>query len=119
MRKRASLARTLVYRPETLLLDEPFSALDAQMRVVLQRQLKQIVRELGLTVLLVTHDLAEAVSLADRVVVFSRRPARIIDIVDVPASPERDVLRRAAGDDEIQARLWSLLAEQIDIDAAR
>lgn len=79
MRKRVALARTLIYRPETLLLDEPFGALDAQTRLVIQKQLLELVRGLGLTVLLATHDLNEAISLSDTIVAFSRRPARVLE----------------------------------------
>ena len=63
MRKRVSLARTLVYKPETLLLDEPFGALDAQTRMLMQKQLLDLYREFQLTVLLVTHDIGEAIAL--------------------------------------------------------
>ena len=74
MRKRVSLARTLIYQPETLLLDEPFGALDAQTRVLMQKQLLDLYREFGLTVLLVTHDIGEAIALSDRIVAAVRAP---------------------------------------------
>lgn len=114
MRKRVALARTLIYRPETLLLDEPFSALDAQTRTVIQQQLKELTRELGLTVVLVTHDIKEAIALSDKIVVFSRRPARIIETFDVPQQP-RLASRIASSGDALHDRIWRLLAEQIDI----
>jgi NitT/TauT family transport system ATP-binding protein len=86
MRQRAALARTLAVDPSVLLLDEPFSAVDAQTRIVLQRDLAQTLMRAGKTALLITHDLAEAVILSDRVLVMSRRPGRIIDemIIDLP-----------------------------------
>src|SRR6185436_6490054 len=71
MRKRVALARTLIYEPETLLMDEPFGALDAQLKLLMQDQLQQLTRERRMTTVFVTHDLAEAITLADRVFVFS------------------------------------------------
>jgi NitT/TauT family transport system ATP-binding protein len=78
MRMRASLARALVARPRVLLLDEPFGALDEITRHALQLQLRQLWRETGLTVLFVTHSIAEAAFLAERVVVLTPRPAHIV-----------------------------------------
>jgi NitT/TauT family transport system ATP-binding protein len=115
MRKRVALARTLIYQPETLLLDEPFSALDAQTRVVIQTQLQAIVRDLRLTVVLVTHDITEAIALADTIVVFSRRPARILESIRVPPPPARPAARGGVGNDPTYERVWKLLADQIDI----
>src|SRR6202163_3986592 len=86
MRQRVALARTLAVDPSVLLLDEPLSAVDAQTRMVLQRDLAQTLQRAGKTALLITHDLLEAVTLSDRVLVMSRRPGRIIDeiMVDMP-----------------------------------
>src|SRR4029077_8728496 len=83
MRQRVALARTLAIDPHVLLLDEPFSAVDAQTRMVLQRDLAQTLKLAGKTALLITHDLAEAVTLSDRVLVMSRRPGRIIDEIAI------------------------------------
>jgi NitT/TauT family transport system ATP-binding protein len=77
MRQRVALARTLAPEPHTLLMDEPFSALDAQTRLVIQEQFVGLWEARGSTVILVTHDLAEAIALADRVIIMSRRPGRI------------------------------------------
>jgi NitT/TauT family transport system ATP-binding protein len=118
MRKRVALARTLVYHPETLLLDEPFSALDAQTRLVIQKQLRELVGELGLTVLLVTHDLHEAIALSDTIVVFSRRPARILETFEVPQPAGRDILRPRAADEQIYLKIWDLLADDSDLSDA-
>ena len=115
MRKRVSLARTLVYCPEFLLLDEPFSALDAQTRIVIQFELKKIIGELGLTVMLVTHDLHEAIALSDRVLVFSRRPARLIDSVWIPRNDGIDGVNGIHGAsvrERIYTHLWHALTEQ-------
>ena len=77
MRQRVALARTLAPSPDTLLMDEPFSALDAQTRLVLQEQFGQLWQQRGSTVILVTHDLGEAILLSDRVIILSRRPGRV------------------------------------------
>jgi len=89
MRQRVALARTLAVDPSVLLLDEPFSAVDAQTRMVLQRELAQTLERAGKTALLITHDLLEAVTLSDRVLVMSRRPGRLIDEIRVEL-PQRD-----------------------------
>jgi NitT/TauT family transport system ATP-binding protein len=89
MRQRVALARTLAVDPHVLLLDEPFSAVDAQTRMVLQRDLAQTLKQAGKTALLITHDLAEAVTLSDRVLVMSRRPGTIIDEIEIEM-PQRD-----------------------------
>jgi NitT/TauT family transport system ATP-binding protein len=78
MKMRTSVARALITRPNLLLLDEPFAALDEPTRHALQQQLREIWSALGMTVLFVTHSISEAVFLADRVIVLSQRPARII-----------------------------------------
>jgi NitT/TauT family transport system ATP-binding protein len=97
MRQRVALARTLAVDPSVLLLDEPFSAVDAQTRMVLQRELAQTLKHAGKTALLITHDLLEAVTLSDRVLVMSARPGRIIDEIRVEL-PQRDdpIARRQA-----------------------
>ena len=77
MRRRACLARTLAYEPETILMDEPFGALDAQLRLVMHDELLKLWTGTRKTIVFVTHDLAEALTLADRVAVFSARPGRI------------------------------------------
>jgi NitT/TauT family transport system ATP-binding protein len=95
MRQRVALARTLAVDPSVLLLDEPFSAVDAQTRMVLQRDLAQTLWHARRTALLITHDLVEAVTLSDRVLVMSRRPGRIIDeiAIDLPQR-ENPIARR-------------------------
>ena len=77
MRQRAALIRTLLPDPQLLLLDEPFSALDYQTRLTVSDDIGQIIRQSGKTALLVTHDLSEAVSLSDRVIVLTNRPAKV------------------------------------------
>jgi NitT/TauT family transport system ATP-binding protein len=125
MRKRCALARVLAYDPETLLMDEPFGALDAQLRLGMQIEIRKLCRDLGKTVLFVTHDLDEAVALADRCAVFSARPGTIRRIVDVPLPRDRDLLRLRHDRRyvELTAELWDLLAPSIathaDLEARR
>jgi NitT/TauT family transport system ATP-binding protein len=94
MRQRVALARTLAVDPTVLLLDEPFSAVDAQTRMVLQRELAQTLKRSGKTALLITHDLQEAVTLSDRVLVMSKRPGRIIDEIAIDIPDRDDPLKR-------------------------
>jgi NitT/TauT family transport system ATP-binding protein len=111
MRQRVALARTLAVDPHVLLLDEPFSAVDAQTRIVLQRDLAQTLKEAGKTALLITHDLAEAVTLSDRVLVMSRRPGTIIDeiVVDMPDRDNPIARRRNPKVNDYVARLMDRL----------
>ena len=90
MRQRASLIRTLVLDPEILLLDEPFSALDYQTRLNVSDDIGQIIRKEGKSALLVTHDLSEAISLADRVIILTKRPATILQTIPMIFDLEND-----------------------------
>lgn len=94
MRQRVALARTLAVDPHVLLLDEPFSAVDAQTRMILQRELAQMLRTAGKTALLITHDLMEAVVLSDRVLVMSQRPGRLIDEITIELPQRVDPMAR-------------------------
>ncbi|BBZ02627.1 nitrate ABC transporter ATP-binding protein [Mycolicibacterium chitae] len=115
MQKRTSLARTLVYRPSLLLMDEPFSALDSQTKMVMHEELLQLWEQEKCTTLFITHDLVEAITLADRVVVMTRRPSRIAEIVDIPLSRPRDVyaIYEQAGFDEIYDHLLRLVKKEM------
>jgi NitT/TauT family transport system ATP-binding protein len=90
MQQRVSLCRALLHEPDVLLMDEPFGALDALTREKMNVELHRIWRETGTTVVLVTHSVAEAVYLANRVVVMSPRPGRIVETLDVDLPTERD-----------------------------
>ena len=90
MRQRAALVRTLVLEPDILLLDEPFSALDYQTRLNVGDDIGQIIRKEGKTAILVTHDLSEAISLADRVIILSKRPATIQQTIPLIFKLEND-----------------------------
>ena len=83
MRQRAALIRTLIVEPKLLLLDEPFSALDYQTRLAISDEVGLILKKENNTTLMVTHDIAEAISMADRVVVLTKRPATIKDIIEI------------------------------------
>jgi NitT/TauT family transport system ATP-binding protein len=117
MQKRGSIARTLVYRPDVILMDEPFGALDAQTRMVMQDDLQMLSRDAGATVLFVTHDITEAVLLADSVVIMSQRPARLLANVAIGLPRPRDVFEpfRNPGFDAAYDAVWSVFRSQIDI----
>ena len=89
MRQRAALARTLAIEPAIVLLDEPFSSLDAQTKLILQKSFAQTIASSAITTLLITHDLMEAVIMSDRILVMSARPGRIIEEIPVDL-PDRD-----------------------------
>ena len=97
MRQRVALIRTLVLEPELLLLDEPFSALDYQTRLTVGNDIGQILKHEHKTAILVTHDLSEAVSLADRVLILTPRPATISKIVDISFELENDTPKKCIG----------------------
>lgn len=99
MRQRVALVRTLVLKPELLLLDEPFSALDYQTRLSVSNDIGSIIRKEKKTAILVTHDLAEAVSLADRVIILTARPGRIQRIVSVSFPTNLTPMERRDYDD--------------------
>jgi NitT/TauT family transport system ATP-binding protein len=111
MRQRVALARTLAVDPSVLLLDEPFSAVDAQTRMVLQRDLGKTLKQAGKTALLITHDLLEAVTLSDRVLVMSRRPGHIVDElqIDIPQREDPIARRQHPRIGEYMARLMDRL----------
>jgi NitT/TauT family transport system ATP-binding protein len=94
MRQRAALARTLAVDPSVLLLDEPFSAVDAQTRIILQQELARTLKNARKTALLITHDLIEAAILSDRVLVMSGRPGRIIDEIAIEIGDRANPIAR-------------------------
>jgi len=111
MRKRVALARTIAYRPSVFLMDEPFGALDAQTRIRVGDFCLRIFDRLKQTVLFVTHDIDEAVALADRVVVLSARPAQLVEVFDVPFARPRNYhdTRYVDGFNDLQRKVWEAL----------
>ena len=110
MRQRLGIARALAVRPAVLLMDEPLSALDAQTRALLLDEFIAIIARTGVTVVYVTHTLSEAARLGHRIVVLSRRPGTLREIVTI----DRPLADRRAGDADlaaIEARLWALIRD--------
>ena len=118
MRKRVALARAFAYRPAVFLMDEPFGALDAQTRIKVGNFLLSLLRRHAQTTVFVTHDIDEAVALADRIVVMSASPGRIAGIVDVPLPKPRDYYQTRFDDGfrEIQRTVWELLGGEAQHD---
>jgi NitT/TauT family transport system ATP-binding protein len=117
MRKRVALAQTLVNEPSILLMDEPFSALDVQTRALMQQELLRLWAGSNAAVVFVTHDLEEAIVLADRVIVMTASPARIKAGFTVGLARPRDVeeLRTTTAFIEIYREIWSALSAEVDI----
>jgi sulfonate transport system ATP-binding protein len=108
MRQRASLVRTLAYDPPVILMDEPFAALDAHTRLLLQAELIRIWAAHRKTIVFVTHDIAEAVTLGERVLLFSRRPGTVTRVYHVPFPHPRDPFELHGTPEfaELQAGIW-------------
>jgi NitT/TauT family transport system ATP-binding protein len=113
MKQRVAIARTLATAPDTLLMDEPFGSLDSQTRTIMQEELLAIWRRSPTTVIFVTHDVREAVLLADRVAVMTARPGRIKEIVDTafPAADSAEMQRSREFSDKVDY-IWSLVREE-------
>ncbi len=112
MKQRTAIARTLAFDPQILLMDEPFGALDAQTRGLMQRELLAIWQRTPKTVIFVTHDVQEAVYLADRVAVMSARPGRIKTIVDTKFDKTDPHVHKAKGFVDKVDELWDLVREE-------
>ena len=119
MSKRASIVRALAYEPPVILMDEPFGPLDAQTRMVLQDELLKIWEQKRQTIVFVTHDLVEAVALADHVLVMTHRPGKIKDIIKVPMARPRNIfeIHRQDGFDDAYGRLWNIFRHELNIGA--
>ncbi len=121
MRKRVAMAQSLIKEPSLLLLDEPFGALDVQTRELMQNELLELWSGTGAACVFVTHDLTEAISLADRVVVMTAGPATVKDVVTIELPRPRQVeeIRLTPEFIEIYKRVWDSLREEVEITRAR
>jgi NitT/TauT family transport system ATP-binding protein len=117
MRKRVDVARAIITKPEVLLMDEPFAALDVMTKQKLQEQFLKIWNETRMTVIFVTHDLEEALYMADRVVVMSNHPGRIAKIVDVPFERPRKKDLKTVNEFTALRRELSYVLDEIQADA--
>jgi NitT/TauT family transport system ATP-binding protein len=118
MRQRLALARAYAVKPEFLLMDEPFGALDAQTRTAMQDLLLQVLATEGKTVLLITHSVDEAIYLSSRIVVVTARPARVRTIIDVPFSyPRQESVHEDYRFAELRARIRELVMEEYEAQA--
>jgi NitT/TauT family transport system ATP-binding protein len=117
MQKRVSIVRTLIYEPAVVLLDEPFGALDAQTRMGLHHELLELWREKKSTMLFITHDLVEAITLSDQIVVMTRRPGRVKQIYQVPLARPRNVFEiyLEPGFEEAYATLWTHFKSELNL----
>jgi NitT/TauT family transport system ATP-binding protein len=115
MQQRANVARALAVEPDVLLMDEPFAALDAQTREVMQAELLRIWDQTRKTVLFITHQLDEAIYLSDRVIVMSGRPGRIIDEITIPIGRPRSLdVKRTPTFAKLEQRIWDDLRGDIE-----
>ena len=116
MRQRAAIARAFVTDPAMLLMDEPFAALDAQNRAILQAELTRIWEETGKTVVYVTHSIEEALLLGDRCVLMTAQPGRIKRVIDIPFAHPRDVIALGASPEfgALKLDIWRVLEEEVN-----
>ncbi len=110
MKQRAAIARSLAPDPRILLMDEPFGALDAQTRFVMQQELLRVWKQTGKTILFVTHSIEESVFLADRIVVMTHRPTRIKNVITLTDPRPRDINSAALG--AVKAELYAAMASE-------
>jgi NitT/TauT family transport system ATP-binding protein len=118
MKQRVAIARTLAQDPRVLLMDEPFGALDAQVRWEMQEMMIEVIERESKTVILVTHDIQEAIYLADRIIFFTRQPGRIkaditMEFKNRRRFAQKEELISTPGYVEMERRLFSMMREEI------
>ena len=115
MRQRVALIRTLALKPDILLLDEPFSALDYQTRLMVSKDVYEIIKKEKKTVIMITHDIAEAVSLADRIIVFTKRPGTVKRIYDMEFSNKSDPISKRSSKEfnDYYSNIWKDLDNNV------
>lgn len=115
MRQRSAIARAFVTDPAMLLMDEPFAALDAQNRAILQAELVRLWEQTGKTVIYVTHSIEEALLMGDRTVVMTAQPGRIKQIIDVPFPHPRDLMKLSASAEfgALKLDIWRVLEDEV------
>jgi NitT/TauT family transport system ATP-binding protein len=115
MRQRSAIARAFVTDPGMLLMDEPFAALDAQNRVILQAELVRLWEQTGKTVIYVTHSIEEALLMGDRTVIMTAQPGRIKTVIDVPFPHPRDLIQLSASPEfgKLKLDIWKVLEEEV------
>ena len=106
-----ALIRTMITNPDVLLLDEPFSALDYQTRIMIENDLYNLIKEKEKSAIIVTHDIAEAITISDKVIVLSKRPARIKKIIDIIDKPNNIIKYRSSSSFK---KYYDLIWKEID-----
>jgi NitT/TauT family transport system ATP-binding protein len=134
MKQRVAIVRALANRPRVLLMDEPFGALDAQTRCRMQAHLLEIWKKIDITIIFITHDLDEAIFLADRILVLSPHPGRVQELIEVPVPRPRsasqfisaeflatkarleDLIHQSAHADDVSDEDYPIVARMADVD---
>lgn len=117
MQKRVSIVRTLIYEPDVVLFDEPFGALDAQTRMTLHHELLELWKQKQSTLLFITHDLVEAITLSDQIIIMTRRPGRVKHIYQVPLARPRNVFEiyLEPGFDKAYTEVWAQFKSELTV----
>lgn len=116
MKQRVAIARSLAYKPDVLLMDEPFAALDAQTREILQSELLRIWEQYRKTIVFITHSLDEAIFLSDRIAVMTKRPGTIKEIIDIDLPrPRHPEVRNTDAFVQLRQRAWNVLKDEVQL----